>query len=59
MIVRSCPMKNDEIKKYKKLRKDEKYIFELINDVQNEKLKKRIAHELYTYATRANKYKVL
>ena len=52
-------MKNDEIKKYKKLRKDEKYIFELINDVQNEKLKKRIAHELYTYATRANKYKGL
>lgn len=52
-------MKKDEIKQYKNLRKDEKYIFELINDVQNEKLKKRIAHELYTYATRAKKYKGL
>lgn len=52
-------MKEDKIKQLKTLRDDEKYIFELINDVQNEKLKKRIAHELYTYATRAKKYKYL
>ena len=48
-------MKEDRVKQLKTLRDDEKYIFELINDVQNEKLKKRIAHELYTYATRAKK----
>lgn len=52
-------MKNDEIKQYKNLREDEKYIFELISDVQSEIVKKRIAHELYTYATRAKKYKIL
>ena len=52
-------MKEDNIKQFKTLKDDEKYIFELINDVQNEKLKKRIAHELYTYATRAKKYKGL
>lgn len=52
-------MEEKQINQFKKLKNDEEYIFELISEVQNEKLKKRIAHELYTYATRAKKYKGL
>lgn len=36
---------------------DKKYIPELLKEIKNEQLSKRLAHELYTYANRAVFYK--
>lgn len=41
------------------LKNDQNYITELLNGVESEELKKWIAHELYTYAERAQLYKKL
>lgn len=40
-------------------KQDKQYICELLNNIQNETLKVRIAHELCTYASSALKYKIL
>lgn len=47
-------MEKDQLEK---LRHDKDYIYELINEIKSDKLKKWIAHELYTYAFRAKFYK--
>lgn len=52
-------MNKSEMKSLKKLRNDKEYIHELLNDIENERLRKRIAHQLYTYAAGARKYKKL
>lgn len=52
-------MDKNEIKELMNLKDDNAYIHELLNDISNEKLKKRIAHQLYTYAFGAKKYKNL
>lgn len=53
--------KDTEEKKYTiwKYRKDKYYICELLENIESESLKKRIAHELCTYASWAQRYKIV
>ena len=53
VCVRRVNMKN-----MKYLRKDNRYIAYLLEGLQNDQLKKRIGHQLYTYANRAHTYKM-
>lgn len=52
-------MNKKERKAWKNLKEDDEYIEFLIENLNSEILKKRVAHELFTYASRANFYKIL